>query len=402
MKRVSGGLNITGTIDGTTLITEVVVERKPLLQYFDRTTYRPDFAAIYAGAGGESLVPRIHVRAYDSATGADVTGTQSLTAYKYNGTSITFNPTTGVATAPAIVRDKLKLSTMTYSGQTIECILVIGNLAAQNNTDDDFISFDGTCVVGGSQVSFANARKEILIREIQSTTSGNDLILRVPENESSYIYRAASGSPVATRRIATVYKNGIPLESADLAGVTFEWADITYDDVIALTGSSTGVTLSQTLVSGDTIQLAEAAVDGLMQLRCIAKDSSGNTIAVGICGVPDLSDELQCGWRMANNTNGATPVELANLDTVQIRDGEAKVFTPYVRIGGEEASAYSNSNWTFGLDDNNGDAVQASSLLTASAVNNKRAIIAYGDVVKVVNGVKTKRPLMLSATLNLS
>ena len=404
MKTINGGIGITATIDGTTLVKEVVVERKPLLQYYDKSTYIPNFAEIYAGAGGESLVSRVYVRIFDGATGNDVTATQSLTAIKYNGTEVRFNDQTGVASSPALVAGKLKKTTMTYPGASdgIECILVIGNLASSQNVDDDYISFDGTCVVGGSQVAFENARKDILIREIESTTSGNDLVLQVPEGGRSDIHRDGSGAAVSTSRIATLYKNGNPMDASDLSGITFEWADITFgDDVTPLTAQSTGITIGQTNVAGDTITLAEAAVDGLMQLRCIAR-KDGNIIAAGVCAVPDLSDELQCGWRVADNTAGAVAKEYANGDSIDLRDGEpAKVFTPFVKSGGVEATAYSNSNWVFGLDDNAGNAVATSSLVTEGAANTKRVIIAYGDVVKVANNVKTKRNLILSATLNL-
>lgn len=401
MIRVSGGINISGTIDGTTAITEVCALNRPLLQYYDGATFSPNFATIYNNGSGANDVPTVIVKAFDSASGADVSSTVSLTTVYYNDTAITWG-NNGIATAPDIVAGKLLKTTTSHGEHTVPCVKFIGNVADSNtNPDDDFISFDGTCVVGGGQISFKKAGRPVMIREIESTTAGFDLILQVPNNMSGSIYRAASGAPVSTKRVATLFKNGNPLNAASMAGFTFEWADITYDTVINLTGSSTGVTLSQTLMANDTITLAESAVDSLMQLRCIVKDAQQNTVAVGMCGVPDLCDELQCGWMVSDYPGNNTEVEFGNLDRVDIRDGGAKKLRPFVKTGGVAATAYSNQNWTFGMDDNTGAAVANNTLVTSGAIDNKYIIIAYGDVVKTNNGVKTKRPLVLSATANI-
>ncbi len=401
MGRVSGGINISGVIDGATAITEVCALNRPLLQYFDKARFSPDFASLWNNGNGANDVPTVIVKAFDSATGADVSDTVSLTTVYYNDAAITWG-NGGIATAPDIVAGKLLKTTVSYGGKNIPCVKFIGNVADSNtNPDDDFIYFDGTCVVGGGQISFKKAGRPVMIREIESTTAGFDLILTVPNNMSGSIYRAASGAPVSTKRVATLFKNGNPLDAAAMAGFTFEWADITYDNVINLTGSSTGITISQTLIANDTITLAESAVDSLMQLRCIVKDAQQNVVAVGMCGVPDLCDELQCGWMVSDYPGNNTEVEFSNMDRVDIRDGGAKKFRPFVKTGGVPAQAFANQDWTFGLDNNNGDAVATTSLVTSGAVGNRYIIIAYGDVVQTNNGIKTKRPLVLSATSNI-
>ena len=131
MGRVSGGINISGVIDGATAITEVCALNRPLLQYFDKARFSPDFASLWNNGNGANDVPTVIVKAFDSATGADVSDTVSLTTVYYNDAAITWG-NGGIATAPDIVAGKLLKTT--YGEKKIPCVKFIGNVADSNHS----------------------------------------------------------------------------------------------------------------------------------------------------------------------------------------------------------------------------------------------------------------------------
>ena len=412
MANATGGITITGTIDGTSVLGEVAVVNGPLLQYYDDAKFSPNWATIYNNGAGVASVPTLYPKMYDSSSGADLTGTVSLTNITYNNDSVTFNSTTGIASAPSIVAGKLLKTTMPYGTATIECVKIIGNPAnAATNPDDDRIAFYGTCTSGGGQIRFNNIGKDIQIRHLEDTDV-NDIYLTVPTGYESYISRnATTGETVATRRLATLVKNGEPVTVSTLTGYEFRWADITDKNDKPLS-NSTSITISTSSggVTNDTITIDAGAVNSMMLLRCRMFDGSGasaNLVATSVVPVFDLSDELQVRWMVRDSTNStATEVEyIGDEDSSQqivMRSGSSLRFRPVIfnRQTGGQATAFSNIRWEFGFDDNNGDELNdiINSPVEKTDPLPHYAIIDYNDVVKTVGGVKTRRPVHLSAT----
>lgn len=399
-KRATGGITITGTIDGTSVMGEVAVINGPLLQYYDGASVKPDWAAKWADGAGANLVPICYPKMHDSASGADLTGTVSLTEVRYNDTLITWG-NDGKATAPSIIAGKLLKTTYTYGDKTIEVVKFIGNPASEaTNPDDDRIAFYGTCVSGGGQVTFQNVGKAVEIRRLESTER-YDIYLTVPENYESYISRQASGATKATRRLASLMKNGEAVSVGSMSGYEFRWADITDKSEKALSNGN-GITISTTSVTNDTITIDAASVDSMMLLRCRCYDGSGagaNVVATAVVPVFDLSDELQVRWMVSNYPSGTTETEyMGDEDSSQViamRSGDSLKFRPVVfnRSTGAAASAFSGVDWNFSLDDSDGQEVTPTTAPTA-----KYAILTYGDVTKTEGGVLIARPLHLSAT----
>lgn len=404
-KRAIGGITITGTIDGTSVMGEVAVINGPLLQYFDGAAVKPDWAAKWADGAGANLVPTLYPKMHDSATGADLTGTVSLTEVRYNDTVVVWGQD-GKATAPSIIAGKLLKTTYTYGANTIEVVKIIGNPASEaTNPDDDRIAFYGTCVSGGGQVAFQNVGKNIEIRRLESTER-YDIYLTVPENYESYISRQASGATKPTRRLATLMKNGEAVSASAMTGYVFKWADIT-DKTVQELSNGNGITISTTTVSGDTITIDEAAVNSMMLLRCRCYDGSGanaNVVATAVIPVFDLSDELQVRWMVSNYpwSSGNTETEYVgdedSSQVIQMRRGDQLVFRPVVfnRSTGQAASAFSTMDWDFSMDDSDGQEVTPT-----TAATDKYAVLTYADVTQTVNGTLKARPIHLSATTRI-
>jgi hypothetical protein len=409
MGSINGGITISGVIDGSSVLGEIAVINGPLLQYYDGASVKPDWAAKYAT--NPSSVPTLYPKMHDSATGEDLTGSVSLTRVTYNDTDITWGAN-GIATAPAIVANKLKKESYSYGGRNIECVKFIGNPANEStNPDDDRIAFYGTCVSSGGAITFSNVGTNIEIRRLESTDVF-DLYISVPSAYDSYIKRnGETGQTIPTRRLATLVKNGEPVNAADMAGYVFEWADITNKTVNVLTNSSPGITISNTLGSfTDTITIDEAAVDSMMTLRCrVYEDNTkAKTVATGVTTVFDFSDELQVRWMVGNYpwSSGDPETEYVgdedSSQQVVLRKNDKLRFRPvvFVRESGQAASAFSGATWTFSFDDNNGDEINPNTLDTPPT--STYAVLAYGDVVKQQSGALVKRPVHISCTTSNS
>lgn len=409
MGNINGGITISGVIDGSSVLGEIAVINGPLLQYYDGASVKPDWAAKYAT--NPSSVPTLYPKMHDSATGEDLTASVSLTRVTYNDTDITWGQN-GIATAPAIIANKLKKENYSYGGSTIECVKFIGNPANESsNPDDDRIAFYGTCVSSGGAITFSNVGTNIEIRRLESTDVF-DVYISVPAAYDSYIKRNVStGQTVPTRRLATLVKNGEPVSAADMAGYYFEWADITNKTVSVLSNGDPGITIGTTLSPfTDTITIDEAAVDSMMTLRCrVYEDNTkAKTVATGITTVFDFCDELQVRFMV-----GAYPWSSGDPETeyvgdedssqqIMMRKNEKLRFRPvvFVRESGQEASAFSSANWTFSFDDNAGNEIDPSTLDTAPT--SKYAVLAYSDVVKSQSGTLVKRPVHISCTTSNS
>ena len=403
-KRATGGITITGTIDGTSVMGEVAVINGPLLQYYDGASVKPDWAAKWADGAGANLVPICYPKMHDSASGADLTGTVSLTRITYNDADIQWG-NDGKSTSPSLIAGRLLKTTMVYPtasnpNNTIEVVKFIGNPAQGEATpDDDRIAFYGSCSSGGGRINFQNVGKAVEIRRLESTER-HDIYLTVPENYESYISRQASGVTKATRRLASLMKNGEAVSVGSMSGYEFRWADITDKSEKALSNGN-GITISTTSVANDTITIDAAAVDSMMLLRCRCYDGSGagaKVVATAVVPVFDLSDELQVRWKVGPQAGGAEVTYIGDEDSSQViamRSGDNLKFRPvvYNRQTGELASAFSDVEWDFSADDNDG--VEH---ITEFTHTTKYVILTHGNVTKTEDGVLMARPIHLSAT----
>lgn len=408
MNQVNAGLVVTGIIDGTTIVYEVAVveaDGSPtsLTQYYDESKCVPDWEDIYTNGttAQKSTLPRIIIKAYDTSTGQDITNTVNITNVYYNGNLIGF--TSNISNNTGGVPGLLKKDIFSYNGSNIPCIMMIGNPAdSLLNPDDDRITFDGTVVSGGGQVSFSGIGKDVAIRPVQSANAGFSVELLVPTNIPKFIMTNNNNEVVSTQRIARLYYNGIPVNVSNMTGYQFKFYDITGPSEVLL-ASGNGISFSTTNVSGDTIAVGAAAVDCLMTIRCKILDANNNELASGTSAIYDLSDPYSVKWIVADSSSGTNGVEYTGVEPrVSMRSGQTKYFIPKLLTEkGDtfpQGSAAANVTWTFNADDANTGASITGLSGVPSSSGQTYCSLAYSDVVQTdASGNKTLRPIKIHA-----
>lgn len=405
MSRVNGGIVVSGTIDGTTIVYDVVVVQADgtpttLTQYYDDAKVLPDWENIYNNGttAEKATLPRIIIRAFDTANGTDITHTLNITAVKYNDSLVGFNSSTGISTSTGGVPGLLKKDTFNYNGHTIPCIIMVGNPAdSLINPDDDRITFDGTVVSGGGQMSFQGIGKDVQIRPIVDANGGYSVELHVPLTVPKYIMTNNNNAILSTQRVARLYYNGAPVSASDMTGYTFRFYDITGPTEVQLTNASTDITIGQSLVSGDLITIGPNAVDCLLTLRCRVFDNNNNELASGTSAVYDLSDPYSLKWKVSDSSSGNNASEYTGVEPrVTLHSGQTKYFIP--KIVTEKGELSTAITWTFNADDANTGVTVSGLPGVPSTSGQTYAYLRYQDVVLTdASGNKTLRPVKLHA-----
>ena len=378
MNRVNAGLVLSGVIDGTTVVYDIAVvdasgNPVSLTQYYDEAKCTPDWANIWQHGTAEekATLPRIIIRAYDTSSGQDITNTLNITAVRYNDAVVGFDGETGISTSQGGVEGLLMRTTYSYGGTNIPCIMFIGNPAdAVLNPDDDRISFDGTVVSSGGQISFSEIGKDIAIRPIADANAGYSVELHVPLNVPKFIMT-----------------NNNKFELKDHSA----------------TGGTPGITIGQSAVAGDLITIGPEAVDCLMTIRCRVYDASGNELASGTSAVYDLSDPYAVKWLICDNVAGTGGTELTGLEPhFRMRTGQTKYIFPklYTDKGDTfpEGSSAANVTWTFNADDANTGETISDLPGVPSTSGQTYCSLRYQDVILTdANGNKVQRPVKIHA-----
>ncbi len=410
MSTVNGGIVVSGTIDGTTIVYDVVAVQADgtpttLTQYYDEAKVVPDWAAIYTSgtAAEKATLPRILVRAFDTSSGTDITSTVNITTVRYgfaidNNTVVNFD-SNGVSMAP--IEGLLKRTTYRYNGTDVPCIMMIGNPAdpSYNNPDDDRISFDGTVVSSGGSVSFMGIGKDVQIRPIVDANFGYSMALHVPIDSPSYIMTDASNVILSTRRVAQLYYNNVAVDVTKLneMGCNFKFFDITGPTEEELVNGAPGITIGRSTINGDMITIGPAAVDCMLTIRCKAFDSEGKEIASATGVAYDLSDPYSLTWKIADTSGGQNGVDYTGLEPrVILRSGQTKYFIP--RIVTEKGNMPGTITWTFNADDANTGETISGLPGVPSGSGKTNAYLRYQDVVLTdASNNKTIRPVKLHA-----
>lgn len=409
MNTVNAGLVVSGIIDGTTVVYDVAVvdaagNPVSLTQYYDEAKCTPDWDDIYqhGTAAEKATLPRIIIRAFDTSSGQDITTTLNMTNVYYNGNLIGFDE--GISTSQGGVPGLLKKDTFSYNGTNIPCIMIIGNPAdALLNPDDDRISFDGTVVSGGGQISFAGIGKDIAIRPIADANAGYSVELHVPLNVPKFIMTDNNNAIQSTQRLARLYYNGAPVSAANMTGFQFKFYDITGPNEVLLTAQDDDITIGQSLVAGDLITIGPEAVDCLLTLRCRVLDASGNELASGTSAVYDLSDPYAVKWLISDSSAGTNGIELTGLEPrLNMRTGQTKYIFPklYTDKGDTfpAGSSAASVTWTFNADDANTGASIADLPGIPSESVQTYCYLRYQDVVLTDgSGNKVARPVKIHA-----
>lgn len=418
MGRVNAGLVVGGVIDGTTIVYDIAVvegDATPtsLTQFFDEAKCLPDWASIWnnrtAEAQSVSTLPRIFIRAYDTSTGQDITHTVNITNVYYNGNLIGWNEN-GESDSQGGVPGMLKKLgtdsdyTITYKGHKLQSVMMIGNPAdALYNPDDDRITFDGTVVSGGGQIAFNGIGTDVSIREISDANAGYSVELLVPITVAKFIMTDNNNVIQPTQRIARLYYNGSPVSVASMTGMQFKFYDITGPTEVLLTNQTEGITIGQSLVSGDLITIGPSAVDSLMTIRCRVLDANNNELCSNTSAIYDLSDPYSVKWVIADDTSGTNATSYTGVEPrLNLRTGQTKYIFPKLQTEKGDSfpagSSAASVTWTFNADDaNTGDTISDLPGIP-SEPGQTYCSISYSDVVLTnASGDRVNRPVIIHA-----
>ncbi len=417
MGNVNAGLVVGGIIDGTTIFYDVAVVEgdgtpTSLMQYFDEAKCRPDWKSIWENratdASAVATLPRIIIRAYDTSTGLDITHTVNITNVYYNGNLVGWDENDESDAQGGVEGVLKKLSsesdyTISYKGHKLQSVMMIGNPAdALTNPDDDRITFDGTVVSGSGQIAFQGIGKDIGIRPINDANAGYSVEMLVPINVAKFIMTDENNVVQSTQRIARLYYNGSPVSVANMEGFQFKFYDITGPNEILLTNTTEGITIGQSLVSGDLITVGASAVDCLMTIRCRVLDASGKELCSNTSAVYDLSDPYSVKWLIADDRAGTNAAEFTGIEPrLNLRSGQSKYIFPKLCTEKGDSfpvgSSAADVTWTFNADDaNTGETVTIDGIPTTPGQT--YCSINYNDVVLTISGgVKVQRPVKIHA-----
>lgn len=417
MAGVNAGLVVSGLIDGTTIFYDIAVAMgnglpTSLTQYFDEAKKSPDWANIWSkrttDAAGLVNLPRIIIRAYDTSTGQDITHTVNITNVYYNGNLVgwdKFSDNENISNDGLLLKlSKNSEYAISHKGNKVQGVMMVGNPAdATFNPDNDRITFDGTVVSGGGQISFSGIGKEIAIREIQDANAGYSVEMLVPLDVPKFIMTNENNVIQSTSRIATLFYNGFPVSAGDMTGFQFKFYDITGPTEVELTNTDEDITISQTLVAGDTITVGPNAVDCLKTIRCKVLDASGNELCSGTTAVYDLSDPYSVKWLIADDSTGANATELTGLEPrLNLRNGQTKYLFPklYTDKGDTfpAGSSAAGVTWEFNAD----DATTGETITDLDGIpeggGHTYCSLSYSDVILTnAGGNKVQRPVVVHA-----
>ena len=401
---ISAGIVIEGVIDGTTIGYQVVVHGdRPLEQSYNSNTGKcsPDWAAIWQdikdnGVSSEKLnrLPRVYIKARDLTSGEDVTDSLVIAKVKYNDAEVAWNDG---GTAFDIIRMVGKNDASYGLPFGVPCAMFIGNPAdSQNNPDNDRITFSGTVVANGAQVSFSDIGKDVKIYPELSANTGYLVTLKVPDDGDSYIY----DKKVSTIRVAKLWHDHELIDPAKTPHF-FRYYDITGSGDTPLADTAGRIAITTVADGGITatsnkIEIFPDAVDSMMTLRCDAyagtPENPGELLASAINVIYDLSDEYQVQWTLADNASFSSGQEMISSNDLSegprfmLRKGMRKYLRPTIVDKSGEAVVFENTpTWTFNADSPDGNT--AISDMTDTNINNHTAgqaycFIQYSDVVK--------------------
>lgn len=346
---VSGVINLTAVMDGTTVNGTLRVEGTPLVQRYNKGTgqFIPDFEAL-----PENSRPTVVLINRDSTDGA-VLLSRTVNFY-YNDLLLTFG-TDGLSTNSGMAGYFKKIDNYNTSvgGETcqVTALRVMKNLVPISGYDNDRISADGTVEIAGSSIPFSGLWKDVVIQE----STGNQYDVLITNDKGSQF--VASGESLT--ETARVFKDGV--EITDYTGFTFQWVKM-----LGSGDTNWGTARTQVVSTND--------VDNVLKLRCDVM-LDGSKVASGYDEVTDFSDPYYVAFKITG-INGTC-----------VKKGNTATVTPVAvkRSTGEENASLITS-WSFSIKNNAGAAftLTGKSGATFSGTNCQ---VTYEDMVRAQMGL---------------
>lgn len=385
----NAGIVISGIMDGTTISYSVQAvdatgANVPLVQHYNESIIDPDWGAMAKGSDADKkLLPRIVIKATDTATQQVLDGQVRIVSVQYNGFTVEFGDD-GVS--DNVMPGVLKKETVTFGGITHDCIKFVGNPAAGDpGTHTDQLELTGYVTTESGPVKFKGLLIPIEIFEVTSADEGFSANIWTPEGDQNI--QAANGN---TKRRVTFYK-GVK-EVTDGSNYTVKWFDITGDTDVLLVNGQGGIIISTSDAAkpaGDTITIPADAVNSSMTFAArIYKTSDlaqDGTIPAGVLPIAadtdiayDFSDPFQIRWVIRDSVSGSgveVECERGQYPRFDLRRGWTRYFFPIAyNTSGDVAD--NKVAWAFNFDD-----AKDGSDITGIATGSNYFPISYSDVV---------------------
>lgn len=385
----NAGIVISGIMDGTTISYSVQAvdatgANVPLVQHYNESIIDPDWGAMAKGSDADKkLLPRIVIKATDTATQQVLDGQVRIVSVQYNGFTVEFGDD-GVS--DNVMPGVLKKETVTFGGITHDCIKFVGNPAAGDpGTHTDQLELTGYVTTESGPVKFKGLLIPIEIFEVTSADEGFSADIWTPEGDQNI--QAANGN---TKRRVTFYK-GVK-EVTDGSNYTVKWFDITGDTDVLLVNGQGGIIISTSDAAkpaGDTITIPADAVNSSMTFAArIYKTSDlaqDGTIPAGVLPIAadtdiayDFSDPFQIRWVIRDSVSGSgveVECERGQYPRFDLRRGWTRYFFPIAyNTSGDVAD--NKVAWAFNFDD-----AKDGADITGIATGSNYFPISYSDVV---------------------
>lgn len=308
MTRISNRFYVTALEDGTTLHGNLVVDGS-LSQAWNGQAAVPDWTIA-------ANQPLIYLTLLSGGTAVECSSTFT---WRYNGTALTFDTTTGKSTNTGLVNVFQKTTkTYTYGGTsvTMPALRIIDNLANGGNTDVDLITFEGEYLINDTPVDFsATAQIRISILEAGSSLG---------------VINFHNGISDITEKGQTIVAYGMlynPDGTADNT-VSTEWY---------LNDGSTPTSGATIQGHANAYQISEADVVDHATLRCAFK-KGGTLLYTAYASVDDMQDPEFMYIQYNGNNGNAASLRKGETATFQIWVGTREDPTP---LGGTTNPTYS-------------------------------------------------------------
>jgi len=281
--------------------------------------------------------PTITPKAFSARVGSDVSKIGNGT-WSYNGTVITFNPSTGVST--------------NFNGAfsvnfSTDALTIVNNMASSTNQNNDLLTYNNNWDNGYAES--AGGQMEIVIDKVGSTPY-NGIV-----NLSTNTLNETNG--VTSLTATAILMRGTTILSS---GFTVKWYKRGSSTVL---GTNTNLTIDRSMVSGKEIFYCEYYVDGVLQ-------------SVYYFAVYDMSDPAQIVFELKSSNDTTSPSSDVQYYVKLVKSGTGAQIT-----AATFASAYYNSRRRAIIGG-------TSSLTTASGTGTLTVTYADGEAIDGTDGLK--------------
>lgn len=269
MSTIGGRIMISTIEDGATLHTLLMCDAA-LSQAVKGTSYSPDWS-------GDNSHPKIYL---DVKNGTSHVNVNAGGTWYYKNRAIVFDSSNNNISSDG----KFQLSTRTVGGYTYPALLIIGNLADQENSDEQVIAYEGAVTMSESSVAF---RATITVTLTFFREQGGYASYIGTTSDHGFNFTADGQSITLYNVLQEAGENSVNTVAS--TSYTADW----YVNGVLVTAQSKLGTVNVGTVSCPSLTLTEGEIVdyAVVECRCITgTGESATLVSTSYREVNDLSD----------------------------------------------------------------------------------------------------------------